>query len=399
LFENFQTLPEDPILGLMAAFRADTATRKLDLGVGVYKDEHGKTPVLAAVRAAEQAVLADQQTKTYTSPGGNDQFNTLMTEMVLGSKHTAVTSRRVRALQAPGGCGALRLGAELLTVTGSARPTIHFSDPTWANHVPLLSGAGLKLEKYPYFDASTGTVRFDAMLERLSALPAGDVVLLHGCCHNPTGADLSLAQWRKVADVLLQRRLVPYVDIAYQGLGEGIEADAEGARLIAATVPEALVAVSCSKNFGLYRERVGLLMVLAETETQAEASVSHLRKIARGIYSMPPDHGAAIVARILSDAKLTQQWRSELDTMRERMMKLRHAFSAALTRTGNAKVAAAIEKQRGMFSMLPLKPEAVDILREQHHIYMPRDGRINIAGIDLQLVDFLADSVASVITR
>jgi aspartate aminotransferase len=396
LFENLQALPEDPILGLMAAFRADTATRKMDLGVGVYKDEHGKTPVLKAVRAAEQAVLADQQTKTYLGPAGNEQFNALMTEFILGSQHTALTSRRVRALQAPGGCGALRLGAELLVATGK-QPTVHVSDPTWANHVPLLSNAGLKLEKYPYFDARTGTVRFDAMLERLNSLPAGDVVLLHGCCHNPTGADLSLEQWRKVADVLVQRRLIPYVDLAYQGLGDGIEADAEGARLIAATVPEGLIAVSCSKNFGLYRERVGLLIALTETEAQANAAASHLRKIARGIYSMPPDHGAAIVARILSDAKLTQEWRAELDAMRERMLKLRQAFSAALSSRGKTEVATAIANQRGMFSMLPLTPEATDTLREKHHIYMTRDGRINIAGIDQTLVDFLAESVASVL--
>jgi len=398
LFEKLQALPEDPILGLMAAFRADTAPRKIDLGVGVYKDEHGKTPVLAAVRAAEQAVLAEQQTKTYVGPGGNEQFNTLMTELVLGSSHAAVTSRRVRGIQAPGGCGALRLGAELLIATG-ARPTVHVSDPTWANHVPLLSNAGLKLESYPYFDRPTGKVRFEAMLERLDALPAGDVVLLHGCCHNPTGADLSLEQWRKVADVLLKRRLVPYVDIAYQGLGEGIEADAEGARLIANTVPEALIAVSCSKNFGLYRERVGLLMVLTESEQQTTAATSHLRKIARGIYSMPPDHGAAIVARILSDAQLTRDWRNELDAMRERMLKLRHALSVALARTCNAEVASAIENQRGMFSMLPVTPEGADKLREQYHIYMTRDGRINVAGIGLDAIDYLAEAVGSVIGR
>lgn len=398
MFEKLQALPEDPILGLMAAFRTDTAPRKIDLGVGVYKDEHGNTPVLAAVRAAEQAVLAEQQTKTYVGPAGNPQFNSLMTELVLGSSHSAVTSRRVRAIQAPGGCGALRLGAELLIATG-ARPTIHVSDPTWANHVPLLSSAGLKLERYPYFDARTGKVRFEAMLERLDALPAGDVVLLHGCCHNPTGADLSLEQWRKVADVLLQRRLLPYVDIAYQGLGEGIDADAGGARLIAATVPEALIAVSCSKNFGLYRERVGLLMVLTESEQQTSAAASHLSKIARGIYSMPPDHGAAIVARILSDTKLTQDWRSEVDGMRERMLKLRHALSVALARTCNAEVASAIETQRGMFSMLPVTSEGADKLREQYHIYMTRDGRINIAGISLESVDYLAEAVGSVIGR
>ena len=398
MFENLQALPEDPILGLIAAYRADPAPVKIDLGVGVYKDEKGKTPVLRAVRAAEAAVIAEQQTKTYLGPAGNDQFNALMAQLILGDKHTALTSGRVKALQAPGGCGALRLGAELLVTTGS-RPTIHVSDPTWANHVPLLSNAGLKLERYPYFEPRTGAVRFDAMMEKLNTLPAGDVVLLHGCCHNPTGADLSLAQWKQIADVLVQRRLIPYVDLAYQGLGEGIVEDSEGARLIAATVPEALIAVSCSKNFGLYRERVGLLMVLAGTEAQASASASHLRKIARGIYSMPPDHGAAIVARILSDANLTNDWRNEVNAMRERMMTLRRALSKALAVTCNAEMADAIDKQRGMFSMLPLKPEAVDTIREKDHIYMTRDGRINIAGISLDSVDYIARALGSVAGR
>jgi len=254
----------------------------------------------------------------------------------------------------------------------------------------------LRLERYPYFEARTGTVKFDAMLERLSMLPAGDVVLLHGCCHNPTGADLSLDQWRKVADVLVQRGLAPYVDIAYQGLGEGIEADAEGARLIAATVPEALIAVSCSKNFGLYRERVGALMVLTESSAQTTATASHLRKIARNSYSMPPDHGAAIVARILSDAALTDDWRNEVDAMRNRMLSLRRALSSALSRTCGPEMASVIEKQRGMFSTIPLTPEAVDTLREQHHIYMTRDGRINIAGVSMETVDYLAQAIGSV---
>ena len=395
MFENLQALPEDPILGLMADFRADTAALKIDLGVGVYKDEQGKTPVLRAVRAAEQAVFAHQQTKTYLGPAGNEQFNALIAGLVLGSKHPALTGGRVRALQAPGGCGALRLGAELLTV-GSARPTLHVSDPTWANHVPLLSDAGLKLERYPYFEARTGTVKFDAMLERLDSLPKGDVVLLHGCCHNPTGADLSLDQWRKIADVLLQRRLVPYVDIAYQGLGEGIDADAEGARVIAATVPEALIAVSCSKNFGLYRERVGALMVLTESSAKTSATASHLSKIARGIWSMPPDHGAAIVACILSDAKLSEDWRNEVDAMRDRMLSLRRALSAALAKTCSAEMAALIEKQRGMFSTIPITPEAADTLREQHHIYMTRDGRMNIAGVSMEHIDYLAKAIGSV---
>lgn len=396
MFERFDLLPPDPILGLLAAFREDTSPQKVDLGVGVYKDEEGKTPVLEAVRVAEGLLLQEQQTKVYLGPGGNEQFNASMGKLVLGADHPALRDGRVRTLQAPGGCGSLRLGAELL-VAASKDATVHVSDPTWANHVPLLGGAGLRLERYPYYDARSGAVKFDAMLERLNALPAGDIVLLHGACHNPTGADLSFEQWQAVTKVLQDRALVPYIDIAYQGLGDGLDEDARGARLVASSVPEALIAVSCSKNFGLYRERVGALIVVGQQSAHAEASASHLRRIARGLYSMPPDHGAAVVARILDDAKLDAMWRNELTAMRERIGELRASLTKALAKTCPGRDFSAVARQRGMFSMLDLPRGAAERLRAEHHIYMVTDGRINIAGLRRGSIDYVANMIGAVV--
>lgn len=396
MFDSLSLLPSDPILGLLQAFRADPSSEKVDLGVGVYKDEQGKTPVLEAVRAAESALLQEQESKSYLGPGGNELFNAAIASLVLGPGHAALRDGRVRTLQAPGGCGALRIGAELL-VAARRNTTIHVSDPTWANHVPLLGGAGLQLEVYPYYDASTGAVRFDSMLERLSSLPAGEVVLIHGACHNPTGADLSAEQWQALAGLLAQRGLVPFIDMAYQGFGDGIDQDASGARLIANSVPEALIAVSCSKNFGLYRERVGALIVIGERGQHAEAAASHLRKIARGLYSMPPDHGAAIVARILGDTQLDRLWRTEVVRMHQRISELRSALSAALARTCPQRDFSAVERQRGMFSMLALPPGAVDQLRQQYHIYMTGEGRINIAGLQQRSVEYVAGSISRVL--
>lgn len=397
MLETLKLLPSDPILGLLAAYRADPAARKLDLGVGVYKDEQGETPILEAVRAAEQALLAEQTTKAYIGPGGNDAFNAAVTALLLGEAHPALRAGRVRTLQSPGGCGALRLGAELIHGATAGAAIVHVSDPTWANHVPLLSGAGLKLERYPYYDPASGGVRFAAMLERLDELPAGSVVLLHGSCHNPTGADLTEAQWQALAELLQKRRLLPFVDIAYQGLGGGLEQDACGARLLAGALPEMLIAVSCSKNFGLYRERVGALIVVGASGTQAEAAASQLRKIARGLYSMPPDHGAAIVARILADAPRAALWHSELARMRERMQSLRDELTRALARTCPRHDFGAIARQRGMFSLLTLPPGAVDRLREQHHVYMTADGRINIAGLRRDSIPHLAEALGAVL--
>jgi aspartate aminotransferase len=393
MFQKLDVPPVDPILGLIAAFRNDPSPDKVDLGVGVYRDERGLTSVLDSVKAAEQRLVTEQDTKTYLGPTGNERFNEAIATLVLGSKHAALRDDRVRTIQAPGGCGALRIGAELIRKANPATP-IMVSDPTWANHVPLLSSAGLQLQTYPYYDKATGAVQFDRMAGAIDALPAGTVVLLHGACHNPTGADLSQQHWQRLAEVLSQRGLVPFVDLAYQGLGDGLDEDAYGARILAEKLPEVLIAVSCSKNFGLYRERVGALIVVGQTRQHADAAAANLGKIARGIYSMPPDHGAAIVARILEDAKLATQWRRELAKMRERIGGLRKALTEALALACPGRDFSQIVAQRGMFSMLDLTPEGVDRLRTTKHIYMPSDGRINISGLREQRVDYVAWSIA-----
>jgi aspartate aminotransferase len=396
MLERLERLPIDPILGLMGLFRADTDPRKVDLGVGVYRDDQGHTPVLASVRQAEQTVLSRQTTKTYVGPAGNIAFNQAMARLVLGDGHPALAADRVRSIQAPGGCGALRLGAELFR---SAQPetVVHVSTPTWANHVPLLSGCGLKLERYPYYDPTTGGVKFDAMLGTLERLPARSAVLLHASCHNPTGADLSEAQWRELLDLFKRRSLLPFLDIAYQGLGTGIAEDAFGVRLFCAELPEVAVAVSCSKNFGLYRERTGCLHVISQSPTTGDAILSHLVRIARSIYSMPPDHGAAIVQEILSDPTRREQWLEELTVMRKRITGLRHELVKRLARSCPQRDFGFIAAQRGMFSFLGVDTPQVRTLREQHHVYMTDDSRINIAGLCADNIEYFAQAVAQVL--
>lgn len=396
MLEILQPLPEDPLLGVMAAFRRDTDPRKVDLGVGVYKTEAGDTPIPAAITAAMERSAASQKTKVYVGQGGNERFNRAMLEIAFGADHAAVKDGRAAALQVPGGSGALRLGAELVNV---ARPgaTLHVSIPTWANHVPLLSNAGLKIATYPYFDRATGGVDAAAMLAHLETLPAGDLVLLHGCCHNPTGADLSRAEWDAVAEVLARRGLVPFVDIAYQGLGDGLEADAYGVRLMAERLPEVIVAVSCSKNFGLYRERTGATFVISPTAERTGNAMGQLRKIARGMYSMPPDHGAELVALVWEDATLRQQWMDELEAMRVRVEELRGLLVSGLKALRPDVDYSFVQRQKGMFSLLPLNTAQIQRLRDEHHIYMPGDGRINVAGISRRNVEYVAQSLAAVI--
>ena len=396
MLEILQPLPEDPLLGVMAAYRRDTDPRKVDLGVGVYKTEAGDTPIPAAITAAMERSAASQKTKVYVGQGGNERFNRAMLEIAFGADHAAVKDGRAAALQVPGGSGALRLGAELVNV---ARPgaTLHVSIPTWANHVPLLSNAGLKMATYPYFDRATGGVDAAAMLAHLETLPAGDLVLLHGCCHNPTGADLSRAEWDAVAEVLARRGLVPFVDIAYQGLGDGLEADAYGVRLMAERLPEVIVAVSCSKNFGLYRERTGATFVISPTAERTGNAMGQLRKIARGMYSMPPDHGAELVALVWEDAVLRQQWMDELEAMRVRVEELRGLLVTGLKALRGDVDYSFVQRQKGMFSLLPLNTAQIQRLRDEHHIYMPGDGRINVAGISRRNVEYVAQSLAAVI--
>ncbi|MGX8007608.1 amino acid aminotransferase [Mesorhizobium sp. ORM8.1] len=393
MFEALQPAPADKILALIGLYRADPRPGKVDLGVGVYKDVDGRTPVMRAVREAEKRLLASQDTKTYLGLAGDTAFNAAMIKLAFGE--TADLSR-IRAAQAPGGSGALRLVAELLQ---RSRPgaTVWLSDPTWPNHPPVMRAAGLQVRDYPYFDAASGSVRFDDMLAALRTANRGDIVLLHGCCHNPTGANLDLAQWAQVADVLLERGLLPFVDIAYQGFGEGLDADAAGLRLLAETMPEMVVASSCSKNFAVYRDRVGAAMILAKDGAQADLALGQMLAAARALYSMPPDHGAAAVRMVLEDAKLKADWEAELEEMRLRMLRLRVAFAEALRRQSNSDRFDFVASHRGMFSRLGLTEAQVERLRAEHAIYMVGDSRINVAGLPEEGMDELAKAIVSVL--
>jgi len=315
-------------------------------------------------------------------------------ELVLGSGHPARRDRRARTLQCPGGCGALRVGAELIKAA-SPNAVVHMSEPTWGNHTPLMGGSGLKLGRYPYYDAVTHELRFEAMLQRLNEAAEGDVVLIHACCHNPTGADLGAAQWQAVTDLLERRKLVPFLDLAYQGFGSSLEGDAAPIRAVVERVPESLVAVSFSKNLGLYRERVGGLIVISENASRADTVYSHMLHIARSIYSMPPDHGAAIAARVFAEPQLRQQWIRELDAMRTRIFEMRALLAGRLQEVTGGNSFDFIRTQHGMFSLLGVPPDAVERLREKHHIYMTSDSRMNLAGIMPGNVDYVAAAFAA----
>jgi aspartate aminotransferase len=394
LFQHLDRLNPDAILGLMARFRADPSPQKVDLGVGVFRDLNGNTPILECVRRAEQTVLDAQSTKSYVAAAGRAEFNEAVEQLVLGAAHGARGARRVRTAQTPGGCGALRVGAELIRAA-APKATVYVSDPTWGNHMPLLGSSGLRLERYPYYDARSRELRFDDMLEQLNRAAPGDVVLVHACCHNPTGADLSLAQWRRLTQLFLERQLTPFLDLAYQGFGSNLEEDAAAIRLVVDSVPEALIAVSYSKNLGLYRERVGALITVSENEQRADAVQSHVLQIARSIYSMPPDHGAAIAACIFADPSLRQSWIEELAAMRNRIADMRSLLASHLRAVTQHATFDFLERQRGMFSLLGVSGEAVEALRARHHIYMLGDSRMNLAGITPGNVGYVAEAIAA----
>jgi aspartate aminotransferase len=394
LFQQLKRLNPDAILGLMAKFRADPAPQKVDLGVGVFRDLSGNTPILDCVRRAEKRVLAGQTTKSYVGAAGREEFNHAVEELVLGASHVARRDRRARTVQAPGGCGALRVGAELIRAAAS-ETTVHVSDPTWGNHTPLLGSSSLRLEPYPYYDAASHELRFEAMLERLDRAPAGDVVLVHACCHNPTGADLAPDQWRSLIALLARRRLIPYLDLAYQGFGDDLTSDVAGVRMVAEQLPEVLIATSYSKNLGLYRERVGALIVISDTESRADAVYSQVLQIARSIYSMPPDHGAAIAACVFADPELRESWISELSVMRNRIKDMRALLARNLREVNGNGSFDFIEAQRGMFSLLGVSPAIVDRLREEHHIYMTNDSRMNLAGVMPHNAAYVAESIVA----
>lgn len=396
MLEKLPLLAADPILGLTAAYNADPNDYKVDLGVGVYKDEKGRTPIMAAVKTAQDLWATQEESKVYAPAAGFSGYNEGVIKLLLGESHPAVSAGRVVSVQAPGGCGALRISAEMTNRIYDGA-TLWVSTPTWANHIPLMTSAGLQLKEYPYYDYKTHGIDFDAMTASLEQLSKGDVVLLHACCHNPSGADLSQEQWRIVADILNKKGAIPFVDIAYQGLGDGLDEDAYGLRYVAEHCPEVIVASSCSKNFGLYRERVGAAVVIASTPDVAQACGSQLKNIAREIYSMPPSHGAALVDLILHDDALKSQWQTELDEMRERINGLRKALVEKLTLAGAGDRFDFIQNEKGMFSFLGITPEQVARLKEESSIYFVNSSRINIAGISHKNLDHIVESLIKVL--
>ena len=374
MFESLQQRPADPLLDIIRQFRGDSRPRKLDLGVGVFQDESGRTPIPDAVKKAEQRLLETQDTKTYLGAEGDVEFAHALGALALANQ---ISDSRLVGLQAPGGTGALRLGAELIRLANPGAQ-VWLGRPTWPNHDAIFPAAGLALRDYRYFDPVSQTVCFDDLLSALQSARAGDVFVLHASSHNPTGADLEPDQWRAIARAVTEHGVVPFIDLAYQGLGQGLEEDVAGLRLVMQSVPEALLSVSCSKNFGLYRERTGALFVLAPNAAQAPAVRTNLIAIARANYSMPPDHGAAIVRTILLDASLRREWQDELADMRQKLRGLREELAKLRV---NSLDLAPIARQNGLFATLPLTKRAIAQLKDEHAIYMAPSGRINIAGL------------------
>ncbi len=394
MFETLETASPDAIYAVMAAVRADPRPHKIDLSIGVYHDRARRTPIMAAVRAAERRLLESEASKSYLDLAGHDRFNAGMTALVFGDAGQG----RIRAAQTPGGTGAVRVLAELVR---RARPDarLWLSAPTWPNHPAIMRAAGLETQSYPYFDAATNEVQADAMLAALGEAGQGDVVLLHGCCHNPTGAELSPEHWDAIAELALARGFLPFVDFAYQGFGDGLEEDAAGVRRLAARVPEMLVAASCSKNFGLYRDRVGCAFVLGASPERADVMLGQLLALARANYSSPPAHGAAVVGAILDEVALRAEWQAELEAMRAHMLGLREMLAASLRARSNGDRFDFLARHRGMFSLLGAAPEQVARLRDEHAIYMVGAGRINIAGLPEAEIDRFADALVTVLGR
>lgn len=393
-FDAIARVPGDPILGLMEAYAKDSNPNKFDLGVGVFKDAQGLTPVPVAVKVAEQRLLDNQASKSYVGGHGDAVFGRLICELVLGDESPLLTAQRVGATQTPGGTGALRLSAEFIKHCLPGRG-IWLSDPTWPIHETLFASAGLAVHHYPYVGADN-RLNVPAMLAALESAPKGDVVLLHACCHNPTGFDLSQQDWLAVLEVVRRRELLPLIDFAYQGFGDGLEEDAWMVRRFAAELPELLITSSCSKNFGLYRERTGALLVCSGDAQKLLDVRSQLALLARNLWSTPPDHGAAVVAQILGDPALKHLWVEEVDAMRQRIAQLRTGLVEALAPHGLGERFAHIAQQRGMFSYTGLSAEQVSQLRERHSVYLVSTGRANIAGADAARLDALAAAIADV---
>ena len=391
MFESLQAAPADAILGLITEHKNDPRPEKIDLGVGVFRTAEGETPVLDVVKQAEQRIIDTQESKAYIGTAGDPAFNAAMQDLIFGD---AGDKDRIATIQAPGGSGSLRVAASLL-LRANPDVKVWVSDPTWANHIPLLGGAGIRLEKYPYYDTEEHVIRIDAMLDGLRKADEGDVVLLHACCHNPSGLDPSEEEWRAIADVLVERKLLPFVDIAYQGFAQSLADDAFIIRHLSDRVPEMIVSSSCSKNFGLYRDRVGTLSLLAASKTAKDVVYSQVNNVVRTIYSVPPDHGAVVVATILNDPDLKVAWRVELAEMRSRLREMRVLLNDALREKAPGHDFSHLVRARGMFCFLGITEDQVNRLKRDYGVYMVGSSRINTAGITARNVNHLADAIAA----
>jgi aspartate aminotransferase len=396
MLDRLNAVAPDPILGIIAAHAADTNPNKIDLGIGVYKDEAGNTPILDSVRKAEQILDNTQTSKTYLGPPGVAGFNSAMTDLIFGADSAALRDQRVRTIQTPGGTGAIRVGADLLN---AALPgtTVWVSDPTWANHNAIFPAAGLAMAVYPYFDPQSSSLRFDDMMAALRQRGPDDVVLFHACCHNPSGVSPTPEQWDEITDVAAERGFLPFIDMAYQGFERGIEEDACSVRLFTEKCPEVVVASSCSKNFAVYRERTGAISVVCKDSGKASDVVTVINALTRKNYSMPPSHGPGIIDIILHDAELTTLWRSEVDAMRERINVLRAMLVERIAAAGIERDFSFLERQSGMFSFLGLSVEQVRRLREEYSIYTVDSARVNIASFNQRNIDYFVDALKTVL--
>lgn len=394
MFETLTPKPADAILKLIDEHLNDTRDEKVDLGVGVYRDAAGNTPILRSVKKAEQWLVANQTSKSYLGSRGDAVYCDAIQKLAFGEE--AGSDGRIMTVQTPGGSGALRVAAEL-ALRANPDATMWVSDPTWNNHVPLLGEAGINFRAYPYYDGDSNSIRFDAMLEALGDSAEGDLILLHGCCHNPTGMDLSIEQWQQVADLVEARNLIPFIDIAYQGFANGIDDDAYGVRLMYERVPEMIITHSCSKNFGLYRDRVGAMSIVARDDDTARTVDTQAQFVIRTMYSLPPDHGAAVVSKILHDEELRADWLAELGEMRQRLKGMRAALVAALKDAAPGHDFSHIERTTGMFCYLGISPEQVAQLKKDRGVYLVDSSRINVCGITEGNVQYLAESIASIL--
>ena len=396
MFEKLQMAPPDPILGLSEAFKQDPHPHKINLSVGVYQDASGKTPILETVKEAERRLLADETNKGYLGIDGLPEYGRHVREMLFGADHDIVASKRGVTAQTPGGTGALRVAADFIAQKLKGHK-IWVSNPTWANHPSIFEAAGLQVGNYPYLDAAGTGLDFAALTTALQQIPAGDAICLHASCHNPTGIDPTVEQWKQIGQILQQHQILPLVDFAYQGFAEGIDEDRAGLVALAASCPEMLVCSSFSKNFGLYCERVGAMTLVAPSEEAAQIGLSHVKICIRTNYSNPPKHGGAIVAQVLSSPDLRAKWVLEVSAMRERIASLRQRFVATLRAKGVQQDFSFITRQRGMFSFSGIKPEQVDKLRSDYGIYIVRSGRINVAGMTEANMDRLCSAIQAVL--